>query len=133
VPSRARLEVDVRDIDGDRRDAVLARIAGACDEIAGRRRVTVTLEPLNADPPARCDPAVVDAIRDACRTRGLSHETMVSRAYHDSLFMSRIAPTGMIFVPCRGGVSHRPDEFASPEAIANGAAVLADTLARLSA
>jgi ureidoglycolate amidohydrolase len=133
VPSRARLEVDVRDIDGDRRDAVLARIAGSCDEIAGRRRVTVTLEPLNADPPARCDPAVVDAIRDACRTRGLSHETMVSRAYHDSLFMSRIAPTGMIFVPCRGGVSHRPDEFASPEAIANGAAVLADTLARLSA
>ncbi len=133
VPSRARLEVDVRDIDGDRRDAVLARIAGSCDEIAGRRRVTVTLELLNADPPASCDPAVVDAIRDACRTRGLSHETMVSRAYHDALFMSRIAPAGMIFVACRGGVSHRPDEFASPEAIANGAAVLADTLARLSA
>ncbi len=133
VPSRARLEVDVRDIDGDRRDAVLARIAGSCDEIAGRRRVTVTLEALNADPPARCDPDVVDAIRTACRTRGLSHETMVSRAYHDALFMSRIAPAGMIFVACRGGVSHRPDEFASPEAIANGAAVLADTLARLSA
>ena len=54
---------------------------------------------------------------------------MISRAYHDSLFMSRIAPTAMIFIPCRGGVSHRPDEYASPEAIANGAAVLADTLA----
>jgi ureidoglycolate amidohydrolase len=46
--------------------------------------------------------------------------------------MSRIAPTGMIFIPCRGGISHRPDEFASPDAIANGAAVLAETLARLS-
>jgi N-carbamoyl-L-amino-acid hydrolase len=56
---------------------------------------------------------------------------MISRAYHDSLFMSRIAPAGMIFIPCRGGVSHRPDEYASLDAIAHGTAVLADTLASL--
>jgi acetylornithine deacetylase/succinyl-diaminopimelate desuccinylase-like protein len=56
---------------------------------------------------------------------------MVSRAYHDSLFMSRIAPTAMLFIPCRGGVSHRPDEFASPEDIARGVLVLAHTLAWL--
>ena len=56
---------------------------------------------------------------------------MISRAYHDSLFMARVAPTAMIFIPCRGGVSHRPDEYASPAAIANGVAVLADTLAAL--
>ena len=56
---------------------------------------------------------------------------MISRAYHDSLFMSRIAPTGMLFIPCRGGVSHRPDEYAAPEDIARGAQVLALTLARL--
>jgi N-carbamoyl-L-amino-acid hydrolase len=55
----------------------------------------------------------------------------VSRAYHDSLFMSRIAPMAMLFIPCRGGVSHRPDEYASPEAIANGALVLAEALAAL--
>jgi N-carbamoyl-L-amino-acid hydrolase len=56
---------------------------------------------------------------------------MVSRAYHDSLFMSRIAPTAMLFIPCRGGVSHRPDEYASAEAIACGVLVLAETLADL--
>jgi ureidoglycolate amidohydrolase len=56
---------------------------------------------------------------------------MVSRAYHDSLYMARICPTGMIFIPCRDGVSHRPDEYASPEAIAQGVQVLAFTLARL--
>jgi ureidoglycolate amidohydrolase len=132
VPSRARLEVDVRDIDLGRRDAVLGQIAAACDEIAARRRVTTRIEPLNADPPARCAPEIVNAIASACEARALTHERMISRAYHDSLFMSRIAPTGMIFIPCRGGVSHRPDEFASPDAIANGAAVLADTLATLS-
>ena len=132
VPSRARLEVDVRDIDLARRDAVLRHIESAGDQIAARRGVTVGIEPINADPPTACAPRIVDAIVSACNARALSHERMVSRAYHDSLFMSRITPTGMIFIPCRGGISHRPDEFASPEAIANGTAVLADTLARLS-
>jgi acetylornithine deacetylase/succinyl-diaminopimelate desuccinylase-like protein len=58
---------------------------------------------------------------------------MVSRAYHDSLFMARIAPTGMLFIPCRNGYSHRPDEYASAEDIARGTLVLAETLAMLSA
>ena len=57
---------------------------------------------------------------------------MVSRAYHDSLFMSRIAPVAMLFIPCRNGYSHRPDEYASPEDIARGTLVLAETLAALS-
>ena len=52
--------------------------------------------------------------------------------YHDSLFVARFAPVAMIFTPCRGGVSHRPDEYASPQWIANGVQVLAQTLARLS-
>ncbi len=56
---------------------------------------------------------------------------MVSRAYHDSLFMARIAPTAMIFIPCVKGISHRPDEYSSPEEIATGAEVLARTLAQL--
>jgi N-carbamoyl-L-amino-acid hydrolase len=58
---------------------------------------------------------------------------MISRAYHDSLFMSLIAPVAMLFIPCRGGVSHRPDEYSSPEAIAKGALVLAEALQGLAA
>ena len=56
---------------------------------------------------------------------------MVSRAYHDSSFMARVAPIAMLFIPCRGGVSHRPDEFATPESIALGTRVLALALAKL--
>ena len=56
---------------------------------------------------------------------------MVSRAYHDSLFMARIAPVAMLFIPCRGGVSHRPDEYASPKWIGGGVHVLSRTLAEL--
>jgi ureidoglycolate amidohydrolase len=55
----------------------------------------------------------------------------VSRAYHDSLFMARIAPIAMIFIPCRNGVSHRPDEYAAPTDIALGTRILAQVLAKL--
>jgi acetylornithine deacetylase/succinyl-diaminopimelate desuccinylase-like protein len=73
----------------------------------------------------------VEALSESCRNHGLNFLTMVSRAYHDSLFMSRIAPVGMLFIPCRNGYSHRPDEYASPEDIARGTLVLAETLASL--
>ena len=56
---------------------------------------------------------------------------MVSRAYHDALFMAQIAPTGMIFVPCKGGVSHRPDEFSSKRDMENGVRTLALAMAKL--
>jgi ureidoglycolate amidohydrolase len=121
----------VRDTDELRRGTVLDRIAATCDEVAQRRGVQVRQEFINADPPAVCDPTVVEALRHAARKNALPFQEMVSRAYHDSLFMSRIAPTAMLFIPCRGGVSHRPDEYASPEAIANGATVLAEALGNL--
>ena len=131
VPSRTRIEVDVRDIDGARRDTVLASIARTNKDVAARRGVTIRTEPINADPPASCAPAIVEAIAAACDARRLRSQKMISRAYHDSLFMSRIAPAGMIFIPCRGGISHRPDEYASPEAIERGVEILAATLAEL--
>lgn len=131
IPSRVRMELDVRDTDEARRGAVLEKIAARYERIAARRGVAVQTEIVNADPPAQCDAGVVAALRGACEKHKLAHQEMVSRAYHDSLFMSRIAPMAMLFIPCRGGVSHRPDEYASPEAIANGALVLAEALAAL--
>ncbi|HMC58850.1 MAG TPA: hydantoinase/carbamoylase family amidase, partial [Candidatus Solibacter sp.] len=131
VPSRVRLEMDVRDIDGARRDGVLQKIARVCEETALRRGVAVRTEVVNADPPAECDPRIVDALGRAAQAHDLAFQKMVSRAYHDSLFMSRIAPAAMLFIPCRGGVSHRPDEYAAPQAIAQGALVLAETLGGL--
>jgi N-carbamoyl-L-amino-acid hydrolase len=129
VPSRVRIEMDVRDIDGARRDRVLGEIEGACAEIAARRGVRIGKQVINADPPATCDARVIAALEKAAG--GMAYRKMVSRAYHDSLFMARVAPAGMLFIPCRGGVSHRPDEYATPEAIAAGVAVLAGALAEL--
>ena len=131
IPSRVLITTDVRDIDGDRRDRVLEMLRNACAEVAAQRGVSVTTELVNADPPAACDPAILGALEDSAVTAGKTFKRMVSRAYHDSLFMAGIAPVAMLFIPCRGGVSHRPDEYASPEWIGGGVHVLARTLARL--
>jgi len=133
VPSRVSLGVDVRDTDLARRDAVLGKVSEASREISQRRQVPTRIEPLNADAPATCAPELVEALSRACAARNLGFRTMISRAYHDSLFLSRIAPTVMLFIPCRNGYSHRPDEYAAPEDIARGALVLAETMAALSA
>jgi len=133
IPSRVRLSADIRDTDLARRDGVIKAMENACNEISARRRVAIHTEMLNADAPAECAPAVVQALSDACRKHGQEFLPMISRAYHDSLFMARIAPAAMLFIPCRNGYSHRPDEYASPEDIARGALVLAEALATLSA
>ncbi len=131
IPSRVRLESDIRDIDGDRRDRVLDSLRAACTEVAARRGVTIQTHLVNADPPAACDDEILSALERSAVGAGKSYKRMVSRAYHDSLFMARIAPVAMLFIPCRGGVSHRPDEYASPKWIGGGVHVLARTLAQL--
>ncbi len=131
IPSRVNLEADIRDIDADRRDRMLVHLEQTCTEIAARRGVTITPEFINRDAPATCDPRIVSAIAAVCDENGFRFDRMVSRAYHDSLFMSRICPAAMLFIPCRAGVSHLPDEYSSPEAIAQGTLVLAQTLAKL--
>ena len=131
IPSRVKIEIDIRDIDLARRDAVLTAVREMCDKVRGARGVKIRVETINADAPAQSSPKILAALTGACELVGLPFRTMVSRAYHDSLFMSRIVPTAMLFVRCRGGVSHRPDEYSSPEDIAAGALVLAHTLMSL--
>jgi N-carbamoyl-L-amino-acid hydrolase len=133
IPSRVRFTLDIRDIDSANRDMVINGIIKTAEAIAGRRGVSIQVDCRNCDPPATCDDAIIASIRRACQASGVSHQNMISRAYHDSLFMARISPVAMIFIPCRGGVSHRPDEYSSPDQIAKGVEVLARALADMSA
>jgi N-carbamoyl-L-amino-acid hydrolase len=131
IPSRVRLETDIRDIDAGRRDRVIEAFRATCADVSTRRGVTITSEMVNADPPATCDEEILTALEESARASSKTYKRMVSRAYHDSLFMARITPVAMLFIPCRGGVSHRPDEYSSPEWIGSGVHVLARTLAHL--
>ena len=132
IPSRVRLSVDIRDTDLQRRDRIMQTIETRCNALATERRVAIHSELLNADAPTDCAPAIIEALSQSCRKHNLNFILMVSRAYHDSLFIARIAPVAMLFIPCRNGYSHRPDEYASPDDIVRGTLVLAETLAALS-
>jgi len=133
IPSLVHISADVRDTDLARRDGVMCALETAAKQISERRGVSIRIELLNADAPAECAPDVIDALSASCRKHGQKFLPMISRAYHDSLFMARIAPVAMLFIPCRNGYSHRPDEYASIEDIARGSLVLAETLASMSA
>ena len=132
IPSRVRLSVDIRDTDLQRRDVVIRTFEATSKAVSAKRQVSIQIELLNADAPADCAPAIIEAISQSCREHELNFLPMVSRAYHDSLFVARIAPVAMLFIPCRNGYSHRPDEYSHPDDIARGTLVLAETLAALS-
>ena len=123
---------DVRDVDGARRDATVATIRASMNEVAARRGVRVDIATVSDDPPATMDAGLIDVLDAAANDAGVATHRLPSRAYHDSLFMPRACPTAMLFVPCRDGVSHRPDEFATEADMADGVRVLAHALARLS-
>jgi N-carbamoyl-L-amino-acid hydrolase len=131
IPAESQVDIDFRDTQLETRVSAWRQVELAVAEICARRGVRWTLETINANPPAICAPALVDAVSDACAARDLPVRRLISRAYHDALFMAQLCPTTMIFIPCRDGVSHRPDEYSSPQQIATGVAVLADVLARL--
>jgi acetylornithine deacetylase/succinyl-diaminopimelate desuccinylase-like protein len=105
---------------------VLARlgdqVAAVCREHARGCGVDV-VETLNS-PPTDFDHRICELIRAAAERQGLSHMPIVSGATHDAKYMARLCPTGMIFVPCEGGISHNEAERASAADLAAGARVL---------
>ena len=131
VPGRAELWVDVRGIDEASLAETAEAIVEAARRIAAREGTRVQVETVSADTPVPMDPAVIATIEGACRRLGYAFQRMPSGAGHDAMNMARIAPAGMIFIPCRGGISHNPDEYASPDDIVRGMDVLTETLAAL--
>jgi beta-ureidopropionase / N-carbamoyl-L-amino-acid hydrolase len=129
VPSHVLFSVDIRHPDA----AAIARLGEAveptCRALAGTCEVTVT--PTLHDDPTAFDPAIVTLVEAASGAVGLPSMRLPSGASHDAMYMNRLCPTGMIFVPCERGISHNEAENAKPADLAAGARVLAATLAEL--
>lgn len=125
VPGRCRLIVDVRTT----QPTLTTRFVDTIDResqahAAAARVARGSFATLSDSMPVACDAELRTALRQGARDLGLSETDLPSGAGHDTAFMSRICPSAMIFVPCRHGKSHSPDEWADREAIAAGAAVI---------
>jgi beta-ureidopropionase / N-carbamoyl-L-amino-acid hydrolase len=132
VPGRARLIVDARTTN----PALTRRFVEAIDReslahAAAARVERATFVTLSDGAPAACDANLRSALRAGARDLGLRESDLPSGAGHDAAFMSRICPSAMVFVPCRAGKSHAPEEWADREAIAAGAAVIHQALKAL--
>ncbi len=124
IPGRVALTVDLRHADAARLDAMVAELHGALDRIGRELHLEAAVAPAADFPPVRFDPGCVAAVREAAAALGLTHRDIVSGAGHDAIFLARVAPTAMIFVPCEGGISHNEIESATPADLATGCDVL---------
>jgi N-carbamoyl-L-amino-acid hydrolase len=122
IPGRVELTCETRSLD----DGVLTRAEWRLFELASAQGGR--MGPLSATAPVRSARRLVDALTSACGRLGLSYRVMPSGAGHDAMCMAAITDMAMLFVPSRGGVSHSPDEYTSPEDIVRGARVLLETL-----
>jgi N-carbamoyl-L-amino-acid hydrolase len=124
VPGEVFFSVDLRHPDGTVLDAMEAELAAALNDVCRPLGLGVAFDKIWDQPAVRFDPDCIAAVRRGAELSGLSTRDIVSGAGHDAAYVSRVAPTAMIFVPCRDGVSHNETEFCSKEQCAAGAQVL---------
>jgi len=124
VPGTVRMTVDLRHPTVAGLDAMEAALHSALAPIEAETGTTIALSPVWSSPPVAFDDRVIAAISAATRRLGHSHRTITSGAGHDSVYTARVAPTGMIFIPCEGGISHNIAENITPDQAARGANVL---------
>jgi N-carbamoyl-L-amino-acid hydrolase len=128
IPGRVVFICDLRHPESEVLAALDAKMQAAMRAIAERRGLGIEIERVMEKPPVQFDGAIVDAIRVAADSLGFSSLDMLSGAGHDAMNVARVAPTGMIFVPCKDGLSHNEAESAEPGHLAAGANTLLHTL-----
>ena len=132
IPGEVVLSLEIRDLSEEKIYTLYNQMVNRAKEIGEAMNTEFSFHPLDATAkPANMDASIKSQIESVCKSLGLSYRYMPSGAGHDAQDMARIVPTGMIFVPSKGGISHSPREFTSAKDMANGTNVLLQTLLRV--
>lgn len=131
IPGRVIMSLEIRDLSHEKVKAIFASIQEKAKAIEKETGTTISYTPTNENLPALTDKRIQEQIAASAKALGLTWQVMPSGAGHDTQDMATITNTGMIFVPSKNGVSHAPDEYTSPQDMANGAAVLLQTILKL--
>jgi N-carbamoyl-L-amino-acid hydrolase len=124
VPGEVRMSTEFRSAADETLSAMVQEYARVAKTVEAACRVSIEIREVVYFPPSKFAPDLVGSVRDAARALGLSHRDIVSGAGHDAVYLSRVAPTAMIFVPCEGGISHNEIESATPADLTAGCNVL---------
>ena len=132
IPGSVKLGVDIRSISKVARDSVVFLIKELIDVIAEKRGLSYTIEHISKESPVSMHSSMIEEIKRAAKSLNIEYITMPSGAGHDAMHWTDVAPTGMIFIPCRDGISHNPAEFAAMDDIVAGAEVLENVIKNIS-
>ncbi len=131
IPSKVIFTVDLRDPDEDRLREEEAALARFLESLSAEEQVAISVQRLARFEPVKFDERIVATIETAARARALPCRRMTSGAGHDAQMIARIAPSAMIFVPSKGGISHNPREFTENDDLVAGADILLDVVTSL--
>ncbi len=131
VPGRSELVHEMRDPDPDVLERLAREVAALARAVADARGIGVEVRPTSATTPTPCSPRVMAALEAACASLGLAARRLYSAAGHDAQNLARVTDAGMLFIPSKGGRSHRVDEASDAADIERGANVLLHTLVAL--
>jgi beta-ureidopropionase / N-carbamoyl-L-amino-acid hydrolase len=124
IPGQVQFSIDLRNASDALCEAMDADIRQVAAALSLRTGLPIRIEPVSAYPAQAFHAECVNAVAQAAQALGYSHMPVVSGAGHDAVYLARLAPTGMIFIPCKDGISHNEVEDAQPEHLAAGANVL---------
>jgi beta-ureidopropionase / N-carbamoyl-L-amino-acid hydrolase len=124
IPGQVKFSIDLRNVDNERLDTMDKEIRAFIEKTAKESGLEISIEQVSYFPPCPFEKGCVSAVESAAKTLGYSYMDAVSGAGHDAVYMARLAPAGMIFVPCKDGISHNEIEDAKPEHLEAGCNVL---------
>jgi beta-ureidopropionase / N-carbamoyl-L-amino-acid hydrolase len=124
IPGRVKFSMDLRNATNELCDAMDADIRGVADRLSKETGLPIAIELVSHYPAQPFHPSCIESVAKATAKLGYSHMPCVSGAGHDAVYMARLAPAGMIFIPCKDGISHNEIEDAKPEHITAGCNVL---------
>lgn len=131
VPGAVTFTVDIRDVDSDRQRQSAAALAARYEQLATQHNTHLEMKIIGDTSPVLLPDWVARKTIGAAESLGQPHRMLTSGASHDSQYVNQITPTGMIFIPSIGGLSHVPEESSSFEDLAIGARLLFETMRRL--
>jgi len=127
IPQSVAFTVDIRHPLAEQLDVIETQVRQVCAAEAEAQHCTAMIKRSFDMPGAAFSPDMVNLVVEAVNSLGLPHKQMISGAFHDALFLARVAPAAMIFVPCRDGLSHNEAEYVEPDDAVTGARVLLRT------
>ena len=128
VPQSVKMDAEIRSYDPQCIQRIIRKLENAIAKVEATRGVQVQRQVTYDSPPTHFSPTVIRSIHKAANFLGYTTMKQVSMAGHDAAHVNRIADSGMIFIPCRKGLSHCPEEHAETENIVKGSQCLLMTL-----